>query len=541
MLKFVSPGDIVIRSDYRGGTSERVLMATRPDLIPAGPGTTGSQVTGSQVTSSQAIGPQPASPHATSSHAVHSRAPNSRATHSGPVRSGPVRSGPVRSGAGGYRWPAPPDSLFEGFTGADTPWRPTRPFIIRQATFDHLCALTWQGARLVLAACQRRARTAGELREALGVPAEHVPLLDPGEPLGEHLLAAIRPDLVTESGQPKNIEASIGGPPHVDRLAPRFFALYQGTPAAEACGLQPPRSAQDARSRSIRAHLGLDDGAFLVMPAFDVGGVPGVAGFRRFAQWQEPGCASGRRHGLDMITFPLEQFRTDKHHRLLADGRPVDAILRMFDTFSQPASPGLDALTEAVRAGTVRMYTSEATTLLSNKTVLAWLWQDADQLAAADREFVHRHIPWTVPLPRAGLPGASLSGALAGQDRLVLKPAGGYGGTGVTVGPAVPAATWRAVLDRAAAEGGYILQELVDGDVTELDFTHRDTGETHAATVKFVLGPFLFSGEAAGVFVRHGTPDSGPVINAALGAFPNTGLLAGRDAEGADLAKAADL
>jgi uncharacterized circularly permuted ATP-grasp superfamily protein len=125
--------------------------------------------------------------------------------------------------------------------------------------------------------------------------------------------------------------------------------------------------------------------------------------------------------------------------------------------------------------------------------------------------------------------------AVARQARLVLKPAGGYGGTGVTVGPAVPADTWRRTLDQAAADGQYVLQELVDGDCAELGFTHRETGEVRTARVKFVLGPFVFSGAAAGVFVRHGTPDTGPVINATLGAFPSTALLASDDARGADL------
>lgn len=410
-------------------------------------------------------------------------------------------------------------SIYEGFPWTGQ-WWPDRPFMLRTTTFGELCEATTRAARLVLAACARRAGTAGELREALGVPPAQVPLLDPDEPVGAHLLAAIRPDIVTENGVPKfveiNIEGSVGGVPRADLLAARFLARYRG--------LTAPPPATEARSASIRASLGLAAGAHVVIPAFSVGTSPGLEDHAAFIKFQAPVCESLGRHGLDAVAFPLDRLAAGGGGRLVADGRVVDGVFRLFDAFSQPDSPGLAALTGAVRARTTRMYTSEATFLLSNKMVLAWLWADLGQAPGPDGDFVRRHIPWTAP-------ASTVARAHQRRAELVLKPAGGYGGAGVVLGPAVTPGQWRRALN--AATGTDILQRYVAGDQVTLEFSHAATGRTRTASVPFVLGPFVFGGRAATVFVRHGTPESGPVLSTSRGAFPNTALLT--DGDAADL------
>jgi hypothetical protein len=438
------------------------------------------------------------------------------------------------TGEADVTWPPAPASVYDGFPWPADEWRPTRPFVIRERTFRELGQVTTRAARLVLAACARRGGTAGELRDALAVPAAHLPFLDEDEPLTDHLLAAIRPDIITESGVPRiielNIDGAVGGAPRVDLLARRFLAFYRAAPFADSLGLTAPPPAIEARSASIRSCLGLGQGAHVVIPAFSVGTTPGIEEYEAFSRFQAPVCESLGRHGLDTTTFPLERFATDERGRLLADGQVVDGVLRLFDAFSQPSSAGLDALIRAVRARTVRMYTSEAGLLLHNKMVLAWLWEDLDRLSGPDREFVRRHIPWSVPAEAVTPPEA-----LARQATLVLKPASGSGGTGVVVGRAVAPEAWRDALDSAAAVGQHILQEFTDGDRVTMSFAHPGTGETRTARVRFILGPFIFGGQAAGVFVRHGTPDAGPVLNTARGAFPNMALLARDDAATVDL------
>jgi hypothetical protein len=434
----------------------------------------------------------------------------------------------------GLTWPPTPATVFDGLAGDATSWWPTRSFVIRARTLSELGQVGLRAARLVLAACARRSAVAGELRDALGIPAGRLPFLREDEPLADHLLAAVRPDIITESGVPKivelNVDGSVGAAPRSDLLASRFLAFYRGTPLAESLGLTVPPSATEARSASIRSCLGLARGAYVVIPAFSVGALPGMEEYQAFAHVQAPVCESLGRLGLDAASFPLERLATDERGLLRADGRPVDGVLRLFDGFNQPGSAGLDALIRAVRARTVRMYTPEATRLLGNKMALAWLWEDIGGLSGPDREFVRRHIPWTAPVQAVPLPEA-----LARQATLVLKPGHGYGGTGVVIGPAVTPEEWRQAVDSAAAQGQHILQEFTDGDRVRLSFTHRETGETRTAGVRFNLGPFIFGGQTAAVLVRHGTPDAGPVLNLARGAFGNTALLARNDVTAADL------
>lgn len=178
------------------------------------------------------------------------------------------------------------------------------------------------------------------------------------------------------------------------------------------------------------------------------------------------------------------------------------------------------------------MFTPEATILLTSKPPLTWLWDDVDRLAGPDQDLVRRHIPWT-----ARLESVRPADAVARQPSLVLKPADGYGGTGVVIGPAVPAGDWRQALDRAAAAGHHVLQEYVACDTVVLPFMNAQGGEHRVASVPFVLGPFVFGRRPAGVLVRHGTPASGAdaVLNVMQGAFPNAAFVSREDAEAADL------
>ncbi|AYG79106.1 hypothetical protein DWB77_01216 [Streptomyces hundungensis] len=325
--------------------------------------------------------------------------------------------------------PAGPERLYDGMAGADGDWRPLRPLFLSADRFRELGDLTLRASRLVLDACRRRATTAGGLRRALGVPDGRWPLLADDEVLGEHLLAAIRPDILIERGVPRfvelNIDSALGGASHAAVLGERFIAHYGG-------GHLLPPSAVETRSAALRDSLGLDDGARVVLPAFSAGTVPGLEDLAAFTAWMRPVCESAGRHGLDTVTHPLHLLANDAQQRLLVDGRPVDAVLRIFVSHSQPPSPGLDALAQSLRAGTVRMFTSEAAMLLTHKLTLAWLWQDREQLPFADREFIERHIPWT------GDATEQQSPARARRAELVLKPADGYGGTSLGSRHGVP-------------------------------------------------------------------------------------------------------
>lgn len=412
------------------------------------------------------------------------------------------------------------DHVYAGIS-ADGALRPGRPLFLSADRFAELGELTRHACRLVLEACRRRADTASALRRALGVPPERWALLDDDEPLGEHLLASVRPDVVVRDGVfvfvELNIDSALGGASHADLLGARFLARH--TAAGREPGLRVPPSAVEARSAAIRACLDLPDGAVLLVPAFSAGATPGLEDPAAFAAWMRPVCESAGRHGLDALTYPLDRLATDARGRLTAGGRPVDAVLRLFVSHSQPPGPGFDALARAVRAGAVRMFTSEAAMLLTDKRTLAWLWADADRMAPADRAFVHRHIPWTCEA--ATHPGD----ARRRRPDLVLKAADGYGGTGVVIGAAVTDEVWRAALDGALEQGGSILQEYVAGDLVEMEFLDPATGSVRSVDVPYVIGPYVFGDQASSVLVRHGAPGGGGVLNARHGALLNTALL----------------
>ncbi|WP_051871333.1 hypothetical protein [Streptomyces sclerotialus] len=409
------------------------------------------------------------------------------------------------------------------------PWRPLRPLFLDRAHYTQVADVSLRLMRLVLEACRRRARTAGELRDVLRVPPERLPLMHGSEPLDDSLLIAARPDLVYRAGRPMfvefNIDGSLGGTLQADILARRFRDLFQ--PLAPELELIAPDSAVDSRFSVIRPSLGLSEGDRVAIPVFRRGAAPGLEEPKAFLDWLAPMCDSGRRHGLDTVACTMDELRADDAGRLSLDGRPVDAVFRLFLALDLPPGPGRAALIRAVQADRVRMHTSEATWLLTDKTTLAWLWADRPLLPAADRELIERYVPWTALLggEDAGA-AAAVRDALDRRAELVLKPAGGYGGSGVVLGPAVSDPEWQAAVRRAwEGDEPHVVQRFVIPDRVRLDFSHETTGAVEQAEVPFVVGPFLFGGRPSGVLVRHGVPGSGLVLNAHHGARMNSVVL----------------
>ncbi|CAL9626192.1 hypothetical protein SUDANB176_05962 [Streptomyces sp. enrichment culture] len=422
-------------------------------------------------------------------------------------------------------------AVHDGISGSKGAWRPLRPAFVDRAHYDELGRVSARLMRLILDSCRRRATTVGELRDVLGADETDTPLLSRAEPLGEHLLVAARPDIVYRSGVPWfvefNIDGALGGTLQADLLASRFRDLYRPLPGGES--IDAPPSAVDSRFAEIRTSLDLSEGSRVAIPVFRKGAAPGLEDPDAFLAWLAPMCESGRRHGMDTVACLMDDLETDEHGVLLLDGQRVDAVFRLFLSFDQPPGRGLDALVRAVRAGQVRMHTSEATWLLSDKTTMAWLWADKESLPEADQLLIERHLPWTALFPAPGPGGGELlRHALTHRAELVLKPVGGYGGGGVVLGPDVSDGEWRDALERAQREGRHILQRHVTPDRLALDFRHQGTGAVEHAEVPFVLGPFMFGGAPSGVLVRHGVPGGGPVLNAHHGALMSSVLLVDR-------------
>jgi hypothetical protein len=138
--------------------------------------------------------------------------------------------------------------------------------------------------------------------------------------------------------------------------------------------------------------------------------------------------------------------------------------------------------------------------------------------SSEDRAFFRRHLPWTrllrpvtTTLPD-GSRGDLSEYVLHAREELVLKPNRGYGGTGVTVGPATDAADWEALVAAALAPGGerWVAQRLVPLPVCQFPMLGPD-GRLHAQPFYVVFG---FAPSAYGL-ATLGRASQAQVVNVA--------------------------
>ncbi|AGW40383.1 two-component system sensor protein [Leifsonia xyli subsp. cynodontis DSM 46306] len=309
----------------------------------------------------------------------------------------------------------------------------------------------------------------------------------PEAPLTEDLLVSARSDILIERGVPRfveiNIDGSIGGTLQADTLAERYREIVARAGLGDR--ITAPTPAVDARFGELRRSLRLNDGAVVAIPVFAVGAMPGLDTDDMFLDFLQPMCEAGRRHVLDVRACRFDDLTVDSSGRLQLDDDTVAAVLRLFLCHDQPNSSGLDALIAAHEAKSVQLHTPEDTWLLTDKTVLAWLWSDVDDLDIDDAALIRHHVPRTLSLADA-IDSRGVDALVDERANWVLKPGGGYGGDGVTLGAESEPGPWRTALLGASARGGFVLQETVDADECAMDFVHRETGERRTATVPFL-------------------------------------------------------
>lgn len=406
--------------------------------------------------------------------------------------------------------------IFHGRATYNKQWRLARPPVQTAASYRMLNAVVDRLAQLLLEAAQRRARTAGELADVLGVDPVGTRMLPTDEPLGAHLLAAVRPDVLLSGGVPRvvefNIDSSIGGVLDADTVIERFTRVYADRGVLDAVPVRPAPSAMDTRFAAIRATLGLPEGAVVpLLLDFDAD-YPGLDDPDLMRRVLAPVTERAARFGLVMPIEAVTSVSVAADGGPLVAGRPVDGVFRLFVLNRVTRGAGLDALETLVLSGRLPAFTSGAAWLLGNKQLLAWLWSDLDCLDEADRAIVRRH------LPRTELLTADLvDRAVAGQHDLVSKPADGSAGVDVVIGRETDPDTWAEALRRGVDRGGYILQEYAHADVVPMDFVHIETGETVTEEVPYSIAPYLFGRQPANACVRSGFPGCEGVLNLARG------------------------
>ncbi|MFI6131698.1 hypothetical protein [Micromonospora sp. NPDC051141] len=427
-----------------------------------------------------------------------------------------TRSAMVTAGAGAW------EKIFHGRATYNTRWRLARPPVLTADAFRELNEVCDRIAQLILEACQRRARTAGELRRLLDVPDGETRLLDPDEELHDGLLAAYRPDVLFSGGVPciveYNIDSSLGGGFDADTVIQRYAELYRDAGLLDR--VRPAPSLLDQRFVAIRDTLGLPDGARVALLMDFEAEYPGLDDPETFIRILSPLVDQARPFGIDLVIAPVATATLDAERRLVVDGAPVDALFRLFVPNRVTPGAGLDAVAGALAAGTLPMFVSSAAWLLSNKLNYAWLWADLDLLPEPDRVLVRRYVPHTVALT-----ADQLDRALAEQAELVAKPAGGSAGHGVLIGPELSAVAWEDGVRAAIDAGGHILQRYHEADRVAMDFVRIETGETVTADVPYSLAPYLFDRTASGALARVGYPGCEGVLNLARGVLMSGILL----------------
>ena len=213
-------------------------------------------------------------------------------------------------------------------------------------------------------------------------------------------------------------------------------------------------------------------------------------------------CAAARAHGLEAVHGTLDDLAYDGS-LLRAHGEPVHLVLRRA-LLEELAEGDLIAAARDGRACIVNPFRAR---VANNKKLFALLADPRfEHLVTPDEAAVIRAtIPWT----RILRPGRVTYGdwrvdllafVADNRERLVLKPASDYGGTGVHLGIETAASTWEDLLAEHAPRGDFVVQEYVP--VPEEMFPTVEEGHIQMRLKRFNINPFGIGGRYAGMITR---------------------------------------
>ncbi len=205
--------------------------------------------------------------------------------------------------------------------------------------------------------------------------------------------------------------------------------------------------------------------------------------------------------------------------RLVADGRAVDVVYRrgvLSELVAREADVG--AFLEAYRDGRALYVNSFRCHLSEDKAFFALLGDEAfaTLMTADERALVSRFVPWTRKLAErrtlvSGRDVDLVPYVLAERERLVLKPAHGYGGRSVYVGDETAPADWEAAVAAGLGEP-WVVQERVA--IPEEVFPVCTDGRVAFEPLKVNVNPFYVAGAEVGAVTRASRSS---VINVSAG------------------------
>jgi len=124
----------------------------------------------------------------------------------------------------------------------------------------------------------------------------------------------------------------------------------------------------------------------------------------------------------------------------------------------------------------------------------------------AELDAIRSHVPWTrvVRDEHSDYGGQKidlLEFIRSNSERLVLKPNDDYGGHGITIGWNADSAAWETAIQRALANGDYLVQERVPTARETFPALTND-GRLEFAEQLVDLDPLLFNGKVGSAFTR---------------------------------------
>ena len=178
-------------------------------------------------------------------------------------------------------------------------------------------------------------------------------------------------------------------------------------------------------------------------------------------------------------------------------------------------------LYQAYVNGSVVMFNGPLTGILSNKLNLALLSDPrySDYFSEQERQLIQECIPWTRKTTENSTDylGRTIDlkeFVLANKDRLLLKPADGVAGFGISVGRAMRQDKWELAVEIAFEEKKWVVQDYVEA----LHFLYQSRSG-NLQPHKMVWGFFQFGTEYAGCLLRlMELGDDREIINSHQGA-----------------------
>jgi Glutathionylspermidine synthase preATP-grasp len=226
----------------------------------------------------------------------------------------------------------------------------------------------------------------------------------------------------------------------------------------------------------------------------DVPGSPSIPEFRIT-------CAAMGDAGLETMHMTADELDWDGA-TLSARGQPVHLVYRR--ALVEDLNEG--ALVEAVRAGAAAVVNPYRARVANNKKLFALL-QDPRwaHLVGREADVVKETIPWTRVLRDERTTYGDwridlLAFVSDNRERLVLKPASDYGGSGVALGIETLQSDWDALVERHASDGDFVVQEYIP--VPEEMFPIVEDGHVQMRLKRFNINPFAIGGRYAGSITR---------------------------------------